>query len=142
MEKPAGRCRASLGSNEQTLQSFACETLQSVGPPLPAGSRKKGLEMKLTDEQITAALDRAVDANLHIEDKSERATAIRRQAVVEGASLVTAELEQLRALADELISFQAEYAEKAFEPGGMPGNEYYRPKLVKIVNQARAARGQ
>ncbi|NHR07414.1 hypothetical protein HA052_19675 [Chromobacterium haemolyticum] len=98
--------------------------------------------MKLTDEQITAALDRAVDASLHIEDKSERATAIRRQAVVEGASLVTSELEQLRALADELISFQAEYAEKAFEPGGMPGNEYYRPKLVKIVNQARVARGQ
>lgn len=44
--------------------------------------------MKLTDEQITSALDRAVDASLHIEDKSERETAIRRQAVVEGAALV------------------------------------------------------
>ncbi|NHR04411.1 hypothetical protein HA052_04300 [Chromobacterium haemolyticum] len=52
------------------------------------------------------------------------------------------ELEQLRVVADELISFQAEYAEKAWEPGGMPGNDYYRPKLVNIVNKARAARGQ
>lgn len=43
--------------------------------------------MKLTDEQITAALDRAVDSSLSIEDKGDRATAIRRQAVVEGAAL-------------------------------------------------------
>lgn len=53
-----------------------------------------------------------------------------------------AHIDALHAVADELISFQAEYAEKAFEPGGMPGNEYYRPKLVNIVNMARAARGQ
>lgn len=59
-----------------------------------------------------------------------------------GAGAHAAELEQLRAVADELIAFQAEYAEKAFEPGGMPGNEYYRPKLVNIVNMARVARGQ
>lgn len=58
------------------------------------------------------------------------------------AVAAAAELAQLRAIADELIAFQAEYAEKAFEPGGMPGNEYYRPKLVNIVDMARAARGQ
>lgn len=44
--------------------------------------------MKLDDTQITAALDRAVDACIHMEDKGERATAIRRQAVVEGAALM------------------------------------------------------
>lgn len=43
--------------------------------------------MKLTDAQITEALDRAVDASLHIEDKGKRGTAIRRQAVQEGFAL-------------------------------------------------------
>lgn len=67
---------------------------------------------------------------------------VAKAAMKAGAVAAEAELVQLRAVADELIAFQAEYAEKAFEPDGMPGNEYYRPKLVNIVNMARAARGQ
>lgn len=55
--------------------------------------------MKLTDEQITAALDRAVDASLHIEGKGDRSTAIRRQAVVEGAALAGKVVRDLIAVA-------------------------------------------
>lgn len=66
---------------------------------------------------------------------------VAKAAMKAGAVVAAAELAQLRAVADELIAFQTEYAEKAFEPGGMPGNEYYRPKLVMIVDMARVARG-
>lgn len=52
------------------------------------------------------------------------------------------ELCKLRAVADALIAIQVEFAEKAWEPGGMPGNEYYRSKLVNVVSMARAVRGQ
>ena len=55
--------------------------------------------MVLTDEQITAALDRAVDACLHIKDKSDRTTAIRRQAVAEGAALAGEVIRDLIAVA-------------------------------------------
>lgn len=57
------------------------------------------MTIKLTDAQITAALDRAVDACLSIEDKSVRATAIRRQAVAEGAALAGEVIRDLIAVA-------------------------------------------
>lgn len=55
--------------------------------------------MTLTEEQVTAALDRAVDFSLHIEDKGVRSTAIRRQAVVEGAALTCDLIRDLIAIA-------------------------------------------
>lgn len=75
--------------------------------------------MKLTDEQITAALDRAVDSSLHIEDKGGRSSAIRRQAVVEGAALASKVVLDLIAVA----SGQVEHVYLGQCPDQIEGHE-------------------
>nr|WP_199065008.1 hypothetical protein [Chromobacterium sp. ASV5] len=66
----------------RALLAAAPQPAQQSAPVVPDGGQPTP-----TDQQITAALYRAVDACLSIEDKSVRATAIRRQAVAEGFAL-------------------------------------------------------
>ena len=49
-----------------------------------------------------------------------------------------AQCDALREVAQALDEFQREYGKQTHDSDGMPGNEYYRPKLIEIVSKARA----
>lgn len=53
--------------------------------------------LKFTEEQLDAAMDRAVDRCIHIDSREERAGAIRRAVLHEGIALATAAFQNLLA---------------------------------------------